>query len=149
MKLSKFFFCNFVEPHLKGKTNKVRYKVIKMGDIELKPVTKLIYTIDNSVEEFDKSEKYRNLAVNLQEFKINVENCYEQVKVIENFSIEYDFDNETPASGYRSFVDIFTSAIKKSLNLCQRMSKGRMKILFRADYYAKYQSPLVITAGPN
>jgi hypothetical protein len=109
---------------------------------EIKPVTKLIHTIDDCVEYFETSEKYKNLTINLQEFKINVESCYEKIKTIENFAIEYDFDDETPASGYRSFVDIFRSAIKKSSNLCQRMSKGRLKILFRADYYAEYESPL-------
>lgn len=107
-------------------------------DFELKPVAKLIHTVDNCVEYFDKCEKYKDLTMNLQKFKTNVDNCYEKVKIIESFANDYDFDSDTPASGFRSFIDIFTSAIKKSLNLCQRVSKARLKILFRADYYAKY-----------
>lgn len=108
-------------------------------DFELKPVAKLIHIAEDCVEYFDKYEKYKDLTINLRQFKNNLEKCYEKVKTIENFAGEYDFDRDTPASGYRSFIDIFTSAIKKSLNLCQRMSKSRLKILFRADYYAKYE----------
>jgi hypothetical protein len=118
-------------------------------DFELKPVAKLIHTVDDCVDYFSKCEKYKNLTTNLHDFKINAEICFEKVKIIENFAGEYDFDRDTPASGYRSFIDIFKSAIKKSLNLCQRMSKGRVKILFRADYYAKYESPQIIRGRPN
>lgn len=108
----------------------------------MEPVSKLIHTIDSCIQYFEKCDKYKELNDSLDSFKFNVENCCEKVKIIESFASEYDYDENTPANGYRSFVSIFTSAIKKSLNICQQMSKIRMKILFRANYYAEYEVPL-------
>ena len=108
-------------------------------EVDTKPVSKLIHTIDSCMQYFEKCEKYKELCDKLDSFKSNVDNCYEKVKIIESFASEYDFDENTPSNGYRSFVSIFASAIKKSLNLCHQMSKSRMKILFRANYYAKYK----------
>lgn len=102
-------------------------------------VDKLIFNVNNCSEFFNKSEKYKNLNDNLSDFKVNLLNCSEKIKTIENFAHEYDFDYDTPSNGYRSFVDIFLSATKKSFNLFQRLLKSREKILFRADFYTEYE----------
>lgn len=108
------------------------------SEIKIDSVTLLAQAIINSVEHFDKTQKFTELAKKLQDLKKSLEKCDEKIVEIESFAGDYDFDHDTPGNGYRSFVDVFNSAIKKTLKLCEQLITNRGKILFRADYYAKY-----------
>lgn len=109
-----------------------------VNNIEVKSSTLLIQAIDNSIEFFDVHTKCHVLKTNLQNLKTNVENCEKIVVEIESFASDYDFDNETPGNGYRSFIDVFKSAVKKTTKICNQLIKNREKILFREIYYTKY-----------
>lgn len=100
-------------------------------------VDEIIQSINNNIEYFDKINKNQKLLSVLSELRNSVENCSILVEEIENFAPEYDFDEVTSGNGYRSFVNIFGSAIKKTSKVCRRLISNREQILFRADNYAK------------
>lgn len=101
------------------------------------PSENLIKTIDNNIEFFVKENK--SLSANLNQFKIVVEKCAKAVDEIGTFAKNYDFDEQTAGNGYRSFLDISSSAVKKSAKVCSQLIRARRSIFFRADNYAKYK----------
>lgn len=101
-------------------------------------VNELITAIDNNIDYFDKTEKFQTLKTNLLNLKNSFGKCAKSVAIIEGFAHEYDFDDETSGNGYRSFVNIFESADKKTTKISKRLITNRSSFLFRADNYAKY-----------
>lgn len=59
------------------------------------------------------------------------------VKNIEDFAPDYDFDKLTPGNGYRSFIDVYDSAIKRTVKLCIRVEEKRESFFFRKTFYEK------------
>lgn len=59
------------------------------------------------------------------------------VKNIETFASDYDFDKMSPGNGYRSFIDLFASAVKRTMKLCARIQKSRESFFFRRAFYEK------------
>lgn len=104
-----------------------------------KPVHELIQSIDNSVRYFDNENKSQQLIVNLRRLKASVERCLKFIEKIDNFAHEYDFDKETVGNGYRSFVDIFDSAVERALKIGKKLIVDREKYFFRASSYSKYE----------
>lgn len=100
-------------------------------------VDELMRSIDNNIEHFEKINKHEKLKSILLELKYSVEKCALTVAEIENFAPEYDFDEDTSGNGYRSFVNMFDSAVRKSAKVCRKLITKRGKILFRADNYVK------------
>lgn len=102
-----------------------------------KAVFELIQSIDNSVRYFDKETKSQQLIVNLRRLEASVERCFKFIEEIDNFAHEYDFDKETIGNGYRSFVDIFDSAVQRALEVGKKLIVDREKFFFRAGGYSK------------
>lgn len=53
------------------------------------------------------------------------------------FAHEYDFDEHTPANGYRSFVKATQSCINHSLKVSKYIAQNRSYLLFRRTMYMK------------
>lgn len=49
----------------------------------------------------------------------------------------YDFDDQTPGNGYRSFVIIAQISIKHALQLCNYVAVNKDFIIFRKGLYVK------------
>lgn len=99
----------------------------------------LIALIENNIEHFDKTKRSENLSTKLHEFQESVLKCSTLINQINAFASDYDFDEETPGNGYRSFVDIFDSAVNETIKICSVLIRNREKLLFRPDNYAKYK----------
>lgn len=85
-------------------------------------------------------DKFKNLTLTLSELNESVENLFPKVSKISLIAPEYDFDAETPANGFHSFVDFFTSAIKEIHEICLKLKSSRSnKIFFSADSYKRYK----------
>lgn len=100
-------------------------------------ITSLIEGIDDNLEFFDKTNKFHTLNLSLCQLKLATEKCVKGIEEIRGFAFEYDFDDETHGNGFRSFLNISDSAIKKSSKVCQRLIKNRDNCLFSADTHAK------------
>lgn len=105
-----------------------------------KPVTELIQSIDNSVRYFYNDNKAYKLIENLKRLKVSVENSSKSIEEIEKFVHDYDFDEETPANGYRSFIDVFNSAVQRAIKIGRKLITAREKTFFRVESYSKYDS---------
>lgn len=53
------------------------------------------------------------------------------------FAHEYDFDENTPGNGYRSFVKVVQSCITHCLKVSKYISQNRSYLLFRRNTYIK------------
>lgn len=53
------------------------------------------------------------------------------------FVHEYDFDENTPANGYRSFVKAIQSCINHCVKVCKYIAQNRSYLLFRKSMYMK------------
>lgn len=49
----------------------------------------------------------------------------------------YDFDENTPGNGYRSFVKVFDCAINHTLKIVKYVTESRASLLFRKSTYTK------------
>lgn len=110
-----------------------------LHETQAESVDALIKSIDNNINYFDKSAKSESLSTNLRQLKSALEKSARAVGEIEKFAGEYDFDENTRANGFRSFQHLQISAVKRSIQLCERLINNREKMFFRADNYAKYK----------
>jgi hypothetical protein len=102
----------------------------KIEEIEKTTFKSLFLSIDESVRYFSGNGIHQQLKTNLEKLKANLENCY---------GSEYDIDADTPANGYRSFVDIFASVITETSNICHKINTKKQNFFFRADHFAEYE----------
>jgi hypothetical protein len=111
----------------------------KIEEIEKTTFKSLFLSIDESVRYFSGNGKHQQLKTNLEKLKANLENCYGKIHEIQSFASEYDIDADTPANGYRSFVDIFASVITETSNICHKINTKKQNFFFRADHFAEYE----------
>lgn len=100
-------------------------------------IADLIQAIDNNSEYFDNVKKFQILNLGLSQLKLEIEKCVKAAQEINRFAHEYDFDEETPGNGFRCFLNMTESAVKKTSKVCKRLIKNRENLLFSADNYAK------------
>lgn len=61
----------------------------------------------------------------------------EFVAKIVQFVHEFDFDEHTPANGYRSVVKAMQACINHSVKVCKYIAQNRSYLLFRKNMYMK------------
>lgn len=59
------------------------------------------------------------------------------VDEIQSFAGSYDFDKQTPGNGYRSFLFLVDTAVKKTLNVSKRIEQKRESFFFYKSFYEK------------
>lgn len=59
------------------------------------------------------------------------------VTEISAFMHEYDFDESTPANGYRSYVKAMQACINHCVKICKYIAQNRSYLLFRKTMYMK------------
>lgn len=53
------------------------------------------------------------------------------------FMHEYDFDETTPANGYRSMVKVLHACVNHTMKICKYITQNRGHLLFRKQTYIK------------
>lgn len=56
---------------------------------------------------------------------------------VEGFMHEYDYDELTPANGYRSMVKVLQACINHTMKICKYIAQNRGHLLFRKTTYIK------------
>lgn len=59
------------------------------------------------------------------------------VAKITTFVHEYDFDENTPANGYRSYIKATQACINHTVKVCKYIAQNRSYLLFRKNMYMK------------
>jgi hypothetical protein len=111
----------------------------ELQTVNLEAVKALFMSIDGSVRYFSENKKRQKLKTQLEKLKTNLEICCGKIQEIQSFASEYDIDADTPANGYRSFVDIFASVITETSNICHKINTKKQNFFFRADHFAEYE----------
>lgn len=78
--------------------------------------------------------QYVVALLNLQD---NIRKTQILIKTIHSFCHEYDFDEHTKGNGYRSFIALYGSALRHSLNILRCVSKNRENWFFRKQFFLK------------
>ena len=78
--------------------------------------------------------QYVVALLNLQEI---IKSTQILIQEIDSFCHEYDFDEYTKGNGYRSFIALYGSALRHSINILKCVSKNRGKWFFRKQFFLK------------
>lgn len=88
---------------------------------------------------FDNLEFFRFSKVNdgqifCRSFQTLIESVQEinsLISTIEGFAANYDFDEKTPGNGYRSFISLCQSAVRRVTKVSMLIKKKRESIFFQ------------------
>lgn len=50
---------------------------------------------------------------------------------------KYDFDEQTPGNGYRSFVAVVDASMEHAVQLCRQINVSKQSLLFRKGFYMR------------
>lgn len=93
--------------------------------------------IESNIAFFQQAKKYSMLNLSLCKLKVLISKCTPLFEEIRKFAPDFDFDEKTPANGYRSFVDIFDIALLKTTGVLEKLQSIRKKMFFNANSIAK------------
>lgn len=101
--------------------------------------TQLIELCENNAKIFqnDTTENGQRLYLSLLSIKDNILNNLPVYNRLENVVQRYDFDENTPGNGYRSFLNIYNVVIDNTIQLNKRISSKCGSVLFRKAFYTK------------
>lgn len=99
----------------------------------------LIDICQNNVKYFecDESEIGQRFLCAFSSIIGHVKMARELVAKIMFFVHEFDYDEKTPANGYRSVVKAVQAAINHSVKVCKYIAQNRSYLLFRKNLYTK------------
>lgn len=73
----------------------------------------------------------------IEKLQLFLEKSVPVIREVQDFAPKYDFDENTPGNGYRSFVYIFDCAIRHTLKTTKYIDENRGNLLFRKSSYMK------------
>ena len=121
----------------RGKTRRASFLFSHSGEIFLSMKNHdLVEIALENVEFFNKNENQK-FCQTFQVIVNTIENLQVIVNEIESFAVDYDFSEASPGNGYRSFVYVYETAVKRAKDICILIQKNRGSILFRKIFYEK------------
>lgn len=96
----------------------------------------LLESLDRNIDYFN-TTRYNVLCDNLCAIRSTINTCSRLFHCIRQFASQFDFDDQTPANGYRSFVDVFDIAVEKTSKICNRLTATCKSFWFRANNFSK------------
>lgn len=86
----------------------------------------------------DNTENGQRLYLAFLSIRDNIDDIWPAVLRLRSVMAEYDFDENTPANGYRSFQNVVDSAILHGIKLNREIKLKNGSVLFRKSTFAKY-----------
>lgn len=95
--------------------------------------------IENNINYFASDDSTNGLKISAAFVGIidHLQEAQPLLEEIELFCKLYDFDENTPGNGYRSFIKVFDSAINHTSTLVKYVMQNRSSLLFRKTNYTK------------
>lgn len=85
----------------------------------------------------DNSENGQRLYISFLAIKDNIDAVWPTVIEIGEVAKRFDFDENTPGNGYRSFIKVMQSAINHGIQLNKKVCLKRDSVLFRKAILTK------------
>lgn len=83
----------------------------------------------------DNSENGQRLFISFLAMSDVVDQMWPKMLNIERRIDEFDFDNDTPGNGYRSYLIVIKRAIELCININERVLQKKDSVLFRKGYF--------------
>lgn len=83
----------------------------------------------------DNSENGQRLFISFMSMNEVVDQMLPKIVNIEARIDEFDFDKDTPGSGYRSYLLVIQMAIELCINVNERVLQNKASVLFRKGYF--------------
>lgn len=99
----------------------------------------LVEICQNNVKYFecDDSEVGQRFLCAFRSIVDHVAIARQFVAKIITFVHEYDYDEKTPANGYRSIIKTTQACINQNMKVCKYIAQNRSYLLFRKNMYMK------------
>lgn len=85
----------------------------------------------------DNTENGQRLYTAFLAINDNIDKIWPIVLRLKTIVSNYDFDENTPANGYRSFLSIIYSAVIFGIQLNKKVCLKRESVLFRKSFFTK------------
>lgn len=85
----------------------------------------------------DSTENGQRLYISFMAIIDAIDGLYPRLIEIEKRVKEFDFDEDTPGNGYRSYISVFQLALKYAIDLNQKIMWRRSSLLFRKTVLTK------------
>lgn len=117
----------------------IKPKIRKPSEEKYLIIDELIRTSMTNLDFYDEDQSSVGIKLHATFIKLieTLQKSVPVIKEIESFVAVYDFDEHTPANGYRSFVHIFDAAVKHTERICNYITENRGSLLFRKSVYMK------------
>lgn len=86
----------------------------------------------------DSSENGQRLYISLLAIKETLDQSWPTVTHVREVAPKYDFDENTPGNGFRSFIGVFDAAIIYAIELNKRVAAKRESLLFQKSFITRY-----------
>lgn len=83
----------------------------------------------------DNSENGQRLFISCLAMRDVVEQMWPKIVNIESRVDEFDFDENTPGNGYKSYLLVIKKAIELCINVNERVLQKKDSLLFRKGYF--------------
>lgn len=95
--------------------------------------------ISNNIEFFKNDDSINGLKLHGALLGIidNLDEARPLMVEIGKFCSLYDYDEQTPGNGYRSFLKVCDCAIKHTMKIVKYVTENRSRLLFRKNAYTK------------
>lgn len=112
-----------------------------MSEEQLEPKEFLKQLCSENAEYFvkDSSENGQRLYISLLAIKESLDQSWPTVTHIREIAPKYDFDENTPGNGFRSFIGIYDAAITYAIELNKRVDGKKDSVLFQKSLLTKYR----------
>lgn len=99
----------------------------------------LIELCKNNIKYFEDDETESGLRIHGAFVGLidHIETAKPLVREVQDFVHEYDFDEDTPGNGFRSFLYVVDCCVKTTLKLARYVMENRGTMLFRKAVYVK------------
>lgn len=86
---------------------------------------------------FFKAKNDQNFCQIFQSLIETVQKIVPVISIIEGFAVNYDFDEKTPGNGYRSFISVCQSAVRRVKKVCELIKQKRESVFFQRSSFKK------------
>lgn len=109
------------------------------GNIEDAKKDELLELCSKNAKIFANDQSENGQRLNLATLSIidNIEIAWPIYNRLKTVVARYDYDENTPGNGYRTFLKIFESILESSIQLNQKIGSKSDSVLFRKGFYTK------------
>jgi hypothetical protein len=97
-------------------------------------ITDFQSVLNDNLEFFKEDVKFSCL---LKEIEVNIVKCLNRLRIIDEFSSQYSFEN-VKSNGFRTSIDIYEAAVVKIAENLSKLAKQRTSFFFNFQKFRRF-----------